>query len=249
MLLQPHSHHRYNSAHKRFFKPAIVQFFEQELPRMLGPKLREIIADKLISIFNGLNRDVNSLKPGQMLWNAVHKDTRADSKGVKYVPVVLTLVNEKDITLLEKGCSIIEHRKQVIERIMHEAYSQGALLSTRDISLFLVSAYTRISSARILVEEEQGKLLPHTGSLHDMGSTLTHKYQIVYSYVVEKKEPNIIAGETAHSIRAVDHYLACYNRVKLLYDDNKDIEFIHIVTKISKHVIRQYIGIIEQYVQ
>jgi len=43
------------------------------------------------------------LKPGQIVWNAVDIRTRADSKNPKFVPVILTLISEKDIEKLTKG--------------------------------------------------------------------------------------------------------------------------------------------------
>ena len=82
-----------------------------------------------------------------------------------------------------------------------------------------------------------------------MGSNITHKPMIVYKYVVEKKATNIIALETNHSQRAVDHYIRDFNRVKTLLDDNKDLKFIHMATRIAKPVIEQYQNIYNQYIK
>jgi len=249
MLLSSSESHHYASAHKRFLKPAIERFFETELPKMFGPNIRGTIADKLIEIFNSNNRDVTTLKPGQILWNAVNKDTRADASNMKLVPVVLTIVEDEDISGLERKTQMSEHRKKVIARITNEAYQQGALLSMRDIGLLLTIVPSSISSTRIAYEKKHGLTLPHTGSLHDMGTTLTHKFQIVYKYVVDKKDPKTISSETNHSIKAVDRYLNDYNRVKTLYLDGKSEDYIKTVTNISKYVSSQYIEMIKQYVK
>ena len=184
-----------------------------------------------------------------MLWNALDKNTRGDAKNRKYKSVVLSVVTDQDVTLLEQGKSIREIRKQIIARIFNEAYQQGGILSTRDAGLILAQYDTTISQARIEYETEHQKVLPHPGVLHDMGSTITHKKMIVHKYVAEKKATNIIALETNHSQRAVDHYIRDYNRVKILLEDNKDIEFIHLTTKIAKPVIAQYQAIFNQYVK
>ena len=42
-------------------------------------------------------------------------------------------------------------------------------------------------------------VLPHTGVIHDMGTTLTHKSQIISKYVMERKDPKTVAYETNHS--------------------------------------------------
>jgi hypothetical protein len=249
MLRRSDAHHRYHSAHDRFLKPAIEDFFCKELPNTFGPNLRSSIANALLAIFNSNNRDTQTIKPGQILWNAIHKDTRADSRNRKLVSVVLTIVADEDIFNLEKGMSISENRQNVIARITQEAYSQGALLSMRDIGLLLASSVQIITADRQRYEDSHSCSLLHTGTLHDMGSCITHKYQIVFKYVIEKKDPIIISKETNHTLEAVDHYLKDYNRVRLLYLDGKRPEYIKAATALPYYVINQYIDIINQCVK
>jgi hypothetical protein len=239
----------YRSAHKRFVKPAIENFFEVEFPKTFGPSTRSLIADQLIRIFEENNRGINTLKSGQVLWNAVHKDTRSDSKNMRLVPVVLTLVNDDDISRLEKGLKMPDHKQNVVARMLKEAYAQDALLSMRDLGLLLATSYNSASSIRKRYEKKQKVELPHPGNLQDMGSCITHKYQIVYKYVVEKKDPMVIVKETNHTINAVDNYLRDFNRIKTLHLDGKDEKYIHLVTKLSLSLIGQYVNIIKQYVK
>ena len=249
MIPKPFPAKRYNSAHDRFLKPAIVNFFKREFNGLFGPVVRANIADALIDLFNSLCPESSRLKPGQVLWNALDKRTRGDSDNRRYQPVILTLVDDDDITMFENGSFIKTIRKNIIARMIREAYKQDAVLSTRDLSLLLVSDASYLSHNRIEYEEEHQKVLPHTGVIHDMGSTLTHKRIIVYKYVVEKKDPAVIARETNHSQLAVDRYLKDFNRVKTLVNDNKDIDFIHHTTNIAKPVVQQYIQIINKYVK
>ncbi len=239
----------YSSAHDRFLKPAIVNFFEREFCAMFGPVVRENIADALIDLFNSLCPESSRLKPGQIVWNALDKRTRADSEKRRYKPVILSLVTDDDVSMFEKGTSISTTRKNVMARMIREAYQQGAVLSTRDLSLLLVSSAAYLSQLRIEYEKEHKTILPHTGVIHDMGTTLTHKRIIIYKHVVEKKDPSIVARETNHSQPAVDKYLKDFNRVKTLVNDNKDIDFIHHTTNMSKPVIKQYLQIINNYVK
>ena len=44
-------------------------------------------------------------------------------------------ITDEEVTLFEKGKPIKEIRKQIIARIMNEAYQQGGILSTRDAGL------------------------------------------------------------------------------------------------------------------
>jgi hypothetical protein len=240
---------RYSSALDRFLKPAIVNFFEREFGGFFGPVVRENIADALIDLFNSLCPEANRLKPGQLLWNALDLRTRADSPKRRYKPVVLSLITEDDISRFIKNESITKIRQNVMARIYQEAYDQGTVLSTRDMSLILVSHSPDLSHLRINYEHENNKILPHSGNLHDMGTTVTHKKIIVYKYVVEKKDPSVVARETKHSQMAVDRYIKDYHRVKVLVDDNKDINFIHQTTNLSKPLIKQYMQIIYTYVK
>jgi len=246
MITKSRNEKQYRSAHDRFLKPMIVNFLVHEL-RYLGPITAANVADELIRIFEENVPQTDKFKHGQMLWNALDKNTRGDSQKRKYKSVVLSVVTDQEVTLFEQGKSIREIRKQIIARIIKEAYQQGGILSTRDVALILSKDCAGISQDRIQYETENQTALPHTGALHDMGSTITHKKMIVYKYVVEKKPTNIIALETNHSQRAVDNYISNYNRVKTLIQDNKSLDFIHITTKIAKHVIKQYQNIYNQY--
>jgi len=248
MISKSRNEKQYRSAHDRFLKPMIVNFLVHEL-RYLGPITAANVADELIRIFEENAPQQDKLKHGQMLWNALDKNTRGDSRNRKYKSVVLSVVTDEDVALFEQGKSIREIRKQIIARIMKEAYQQDGILSTRDVGLILATDASAISQARIDYETEHQTVLPHPGVLHDMGSTITHKRMIVHKYVAEKKATNIIALETNHSQRAVDHYIRDYNRVKILLDDHKDLEFIHLATKIAKPVISQYQAIFNQYVK
>jgi hypothetical protein len=249
MIPKPTSVKKYSSAHDRFLKPAIVNFFEREFCGMFGPVVRENIADALIDLFVSLCPESSRLKPGQLVWNALDKRTRGDSDNRRYKPVILSLVNDDDVSMFEKGSSVSMIRKNVMARMIREAFQQGAVLSTRDLSLLLVSPAAYLSQLRIEYEQEHKIILPHTGVIHDMGTTLTHKRIIVYKHVVEKKDPAIVARETNHSQKAVDKYIKDFYRVKTLVNDKKDVEFIHHTTNIARHVINQYLQIINNYVK
>ena len=238
---------KFKSAHSRFLKPTLERFFMQEFPRYFGPKIAERIADEVISIFQKLNPSKQTLQPGQIFWNALHKNTRADSRNVKFVPVILTIVDQEDIRRYVSGVKQSVIARDSLARMIKQAYSQGGILSSRDLALLTLRNDSRISTMRIRYEKEHNVVLPHTGALHDMGTCLTHKEQIIYKVVIQKKDPALVASETNHSQKSVDNYLQNYNRVKTVYNTNTDINHIHFVTKIAKHVIKQYIKIYELY--
>jgi hypothetical protein len=77
-----------------------------------------------------------------------------------------------------------------------------------------------------------------------MGSGVSHKTVILRKIIFEKQDPADVARETNHSQKAVDRYLNDYHRVRTVYEYNTDISFIHQVTGLSKHLIKQYVEII-----
>jgi hypothetical protein len=236
---------RYSSAKARFLKPVIMNFFSSEFPKLFGPIIREKLADELIALFENNCPDLKRLKPGQLLWNALDKNTRGDSPFRRYVPVVLSIVSQDDIIQLENGILPSVIAKNTIARIIREAYQQGGILSTRDIALITLRYSGTVSQMRLSYEKEHDCILPHTGLLHDMGSSVSHKTTIINKVVIQKKDPATVARECNHSQKAVDRYLKDYNRVKTVFQNNQDIQYIHQVTGIAKHVVNQYIGILQ----
>jgi hypothetical protein len=248
VIKKPDYEKRYASAQDRFLHGAIAKYLADSFPKLFGENIVEKMAAELIAIFEQLNRGTNTIAPGQMLWYALHKDTRADSPNKKLVPVILTLVEQEDIAMLAKGEKREIVAQRTIARLFKEAYEQGGILSTRDVALIAChSCTTVISQKRKTFEEKNNVVLPHTGVLHDMGSCITHKKQIVYKVVVEKKDPTWVAKETNHSQKAVDTYLQGYYRVKTIYQTIKDVQQIAFLTQISKHVVKQYIELYNEF--
>lgn len=244
MIQPPDCVKRYQAAKQRFFKPVLMNFFAQECPRFFGPVMREKITDELIRLFTALSPDAGHLKPGQILWNALDKNTRGDSPRRRFVPVILSVITEHDVERLIQGTRFSNVADSALARMIHEAYAQGGILSTRDLGLITLRGHGWASQHRRRYETLHACTLPHTGALHDMGSTVSHKTLILRKVILEKKDPALVARECQHSQAAVDRYLTDYQRVKSLYRLRYKVEFIHRVTQIAKHVIIQYIAII-----
>jgi hypothetical protein len=243
MIAPSYNHKHYHSAHSRFLPTLLAEFFQRELPRF-GPLLSQRLADEVVRITEAVWPPRSRLQPGQLLWNVVDKNTRADSPKRRLIPVILNLIHPEDIAGLEKGASPVLVFRQGLARLFREAHAQGGLLSTRDAALIFHRDNRDISTARQLYETQHDCLLPHPGNLQDMGSTISHKALVVRKVLLERKDPAAVAHEINHSQKAVDHYLSDYHRVKTLYDLKPDPDFIHQATHIAKHVVIQYIGLI-----
>ena len=246
MIQTSDSYKRYNSARARFLRPILAQFFEQEFPRLLGPILRDRLIDELMKLFDRLHVTQGHLTPGQILWNAIDRKTRPDSSRRKMITVILTLIDEVDCKDLSNGISMSKIAQRSIARMTREAYSQGALLSMRDIGLLTWRMTGAISQYRKAYENEHNVILPHTGSLQDMGSSITHKGIILRKLLLEKKDPVVVARETNHTLQAVERYLNDFRRVQHCYEKEQSIDFIVTATALAKHVVVQYIDLIHE---
>jgi hypothetical protein len=244
MIKAPDSVKRYDAAKHRFLRPVLINFFAREFPKLFGPVMRERIVDELIALFEKTTPEIKRIKPGQILWNALDKNTRGDSPNRRYVTVVLSVITENDVEQLVNGVPMSVVANNAIARMIKEAYEQGGVLSSRDIGLLTLKNPTCVSKMRLEYEKKNKCLLPHTGLLHDMGSCISHKTTIIRKVLVERKDPADVARECNHTQRAVDRYLKDFHRVKTAYKQNQDNDYVHIVTGIAKHVVKQYIEMI-----
>lgn len=238
---------QFSSATKRLLPSAIADFFAVNFPGIFGPDIRDRIATSILELLEGQLPAYGHLRPGQCLWNAVAIETRADSPKLRLVPVVLTLVHEEDITRRVSNTSLTQIRQEAVARLLEEAYQQGALLSMRDLALLTWHSETAMTAARQEWEQQHDRLLPHPGTLQDMGTCITHKTAIVVKTVYENKPTRQVAQETKHTQQAVDRYLKDFHRVRTCYRHKPEQDFICQVTGMSSHLVKQYINILEKY--
>lgn len=231
----------YKSAHGRLLEKQLSNFFKKHLPQVGGPDLRDFLSSKLLDFLDQYMPRKDRLQPGQMLWTAISKYTRADSKKVEYKPVVLTLVTKDEISdLVNEKATPPQLVGRTVARIINEAYEQDALLSMRDIALIIKRTDSTISQFKNDYEKEHNIVLPTPAVLQDMGSGITHKVVILKKLLLEKKEMSQIRNETGHTQGAIDRYLKDYRRVEMMLEDNKGIEYISKVTRLTKHLVKQY---------
>jgi Protein of unknown function (DUF1670) len=246
MITPPDCYKKFNSARQRFLRATLVNFFERELPHLWGPTLREKLADEIVTLIAKVMPAKHHVKPGQIVWNALDVRTRGDSPNRRFVPVILTIINDEEANKLATGTKMNEIAQEAIARITREAFAQGGVLSMRDIGLLTWHKIQDISKLRKEYEEKHRTTVPHTGNLHDMGTCITHKNIIVRKAVLEKKDPVKVAAETNHSLQAVERYLKDFRRVETCYNKAKELDFISQATGMTKHLIKQYIKIIDE---
>lgn len=245
MIAASFNQKHYRPALKRFLEPILSALFQRELTR-LGPMLAGRLATEVVRLFEAICPAPEHLRPGQLLWTVPDRNTNPRSRNRPLIPVILTLSSPEDAQRLAQGATMAEDRQEALARMFLEAHAQGGLLSVRDAALVLHRHQSDITRFRQSYEKKHDCILPHPGSLQDVGSTISHKAQAVRKVVLERKDPATVAREMTHAQSSVDRYLRDYHRVKTLYDVRPDPMFIHQCTNIAKHVVRQYIELIQQ---
>ena len=175
------------------------------------------------------------------------RDSRPDSKNLRIVPVILTLINEDDIELYVQGSHIQTIRDRMLHRVLWEAFEQGGVLTMRDIGLLTIQSEAAICKWRICLEKKDGRILPHPGSLMDFGSTISHKAIIITKVYYEQKDPLQVAKEVRHTPKAVDRYLKHFHQVRECFLFNPDMAFIQKATGLSKKLVAEYVQLIKHY--
>jgi DNA-binding CsgD family transcriptional regulator len=188
-----------------------------------------------------------AVRHGQVAWTAIaveHRPTwRQPVEQMKLVPLVLDLVIAEDVD------AIIDRepwRRRLLRRslrLCQQAYEQGGLLSSSDLSLLLGINASEISKGLVKYEREQKTLVPRRATLHDVGTGLTHKRLICWKRYGEGLTSEQIARETYHSIEAVDRYLGQFDRVRHCLRQGLSEAEIAYVLSCSRSLVAEYAAI------
>lgn len=246
--------------------PAVEQLAEPpaEVFAQLGPVIEQEgrspeLARSLISHLDDLRQrfcpSLDELAPGQLMAVALDIRDRRMSRKMRLrsqVPVRLTLYHEAELAAFEqlgprdRGAMDALLGKR-LARMLTEAYCQGGLLS-----MTLLGVLTHLSAARAarlvdLFETQHQLILPTPGTIHDAGTKLTHKAQVVRLHLSGMECPQI-ARQTFHTEEAVDRYLDDFERTLIAVGHQLPSYLLPRVLKLSKHVVQQYEALIEKHI-
>jgi len=198
-------------------------------------------------LVSSIDDDLHHINYGQLVWMAVPIDEFPQrSKSIartRLKPVVLSFINDEDISHIAHGFDSKSLRKNRLKRWVDQAFDQGALLTQLDLAVLLGVCDTVVSQYVQEIQKE-GHLLPTRGNIHDLSGAITHKREIITLYLQGYLTPDI-ALKTNHSKEAVDRYIKDYQRVEILWQhDIKDPDKISHLARLSKRVVQQYIDLL-----
>lgn len=238
---------------RRSLPELLVHKFLTEYGYDHGPVIARAIVDDILATVEQCYPE--HIPPKTVLWLAVRRDKKGGKRKrltlSDLIPVKLLMVTEEEVKLLtdKKLCKAMKARRAFnrarFARWCFDACEQGAVLTHLDLSLLSGLSEKVIREALWAYEAETGKIVPTRGTVHDIGSAVTHKAEVVRRWL-RHESPVQIARDLNHSQRAVDRYIADFQKVRLLAQKFPPAD-LPALTRLSKSVVEQYIALLRQY--
>jgi len=206
-----------------------------------SPFEAQAILESVYSVYAPYFETSGTLKPGQLLFQVVSTEAASNTplEECEQKTVVLTLdAGEEDLKV--RQChGIIGLRKHRMQRLTHEAFQQGGLLTVEDLANRLLNCGERTLSRDLCTLRDQNIILPLRSTIKDMGRAVSHRSLIIEQWL-QGKEYEKIGQITHHSIPSVQNYINKFKRVVALTEQNFDIHSISFLVKISTSLAQQY---------
>lgn len=216
--------------------------------------LAEFITDDLMELIQSVVFDANTLKPGQLVWMAVEKEHRNTGYGtclydMPMKPVVLTFLTEDDVKkqMQTKGrAQRLELLRDRMARMLKEAQEQVGPLAQSDLAAFFSLSPSMISNHLKKWQQQKDEILPYRGTVHDIGTALTHKVQAI-ERILAGEPISDVARSLNHSLPDIERYYKDYNKVEMATTVCDDIEKMAFLTSMSVSLVQQYYDLVEKY--
>jgi hypothetical protein len=199
------------------------------------------IVDTLYKVYAPYFETSGTLKPGQILLPVVAVETSSNTplSESKQVTVVLTLdAGDEDLHIREK-LGVTGLRRHRIQRMSHEAFQQGGLLTVEDLAYRVLNCGPRTLSRDLSALKTNHIVLPLRSTIKDMGRAISHRTLIVNQWL-QGKEYSQISQSAFHSVLSVKNYVSKFKRVIALTQEGFDIHGISFLVKISVPLAEQY---------
>lgn len=212
-----------------------------------SPFEAEAVLDTVHKTYRQYFQTSGAMAPGQILFQvvAVSSGPSVAIEHCQQVTVILTLdAGEEDLAVREKQ-GVVGLRRHRLERLCHEAYQQGGLLTVEDLANRLFNCGERTLSRDLAYFREQSISIPLRSTIKDMGRSITHRIQIVQQWLLGKEYSDISRSQF-HSILAIRNYVDKFKRTISLWKSGFDLHSISFLAKLSLPLVESYIKIYQE---
>ena len=174
-----------------------------------------------------------------ILCTGIENSSAKSLKDVHMVRVRLTLDGGEDDLKIRRTSGTVALRRHRLERITHQAYQQGGLLTLEDIAyrLFNCGMRTLVRDLRDL--RDQSIVLPLRSTIKDMGRGISHRSLIIRHWLAGK-EYDEISKATHHSPPSVANYVSKFKRSIWLAGQGFDRHTISFLVGLSAKLTTHY---------
>ena len=231
-------------------KSRLFVLLRDELGLGRQPKIAQLLCDEIVSLVDECFVTEDQLRLGQVLVLAPEagqgNSFRMGLDQLRMRPVRLTLLVPEDIAALTAGKTHLEVRMTRMARMVHEAFDQGACLTTSQLGLLVGMSPATVASQINRYHEEHGEFLPLRGIVEDCSPATTHKVEIVRLHL-EGLTTSEIAERTHHNPKSVERYLRRFNQVREFVrytDKTPDPAVVARILGIGEKLARSYLELI-----
>jgi len=136
-----------------------------------SPFEAQAILESVYSVYAPYFETSGTLKPGQLLFQVVSVEAASNTPlaECEQTTVILTLdAGDKDLQIRQHQ-GVVGLRRQRIQRLAHEAFQQGGLLTVEDLANRLLNCGERTLSRDLCFLRAQNVVLPLRSTIKDMG--------------------------------------------------------------------------------
>jgi DNA-binding CsgD family transcriptional regulator len=210
----------------------------------LSPAAAQTISQDTVILRNLFGHSTR--KEGQVIYYAVKVGEPA-SKRIRdchLVGVRLTLIEPPEDLAVLKEHGLARLLRHVMARISKEAYEQGAVLTTEDLSLLLKISPSTVKRYKKEIKAS-GISLILRGDSADMGPASCHRDPVVKLFLQGYSETEI-AQNLHHQLEHVENYLYDFLRVSLLLRDEYQPGIVSRLTRLSKAKVLAIVGLYQK---
>jgi len=228
---------------ERLAQKQLNQQFVNEIIRGLdcSPFEANAILDTVHKVYAAYFETTGNLKPGQILFQVISIDAGSSTqlKNSNQTIVTLTLDAGEEDLKIRKAKGVVELRRHRIQRVCHEAFQQGGLLTVEDLANRLFNCGERTICRDLQYFRNNDIILPLRSTIKDMGRAISHRRIIVKEWL-QGKEYTEISRDTHHSVPAIKNYISKFKRVIALAEEGFDTHTIAFLVKLSAAVVEEY---------
>jgi hypothetical protein len=228
---------------ERLAQKQLNQQFVNEIIQGLqcSPFEANAILDTVYKVYGSYFETTGNLKPGQILFQVISVDASSNThlKDSKQTTVTLTLdAGEEDLKIREKE-GVVGLRRHRIQRVSHETFQQGGLLTVEDLANRLFNCGERTICRDLQYFRKNNIILPLRSTIKDMGRAISHRCFIVEEWL-RGREYTEISRNTHHSVSAIKNYISKFKRVVALAEEGFDTHTIAFLVKLSASIVEEY---------